>query len=123
MFLSRNKKNNAYPCKAQFYYIKVGFKRIKIIQACFCDVFRTYVSLFRRCAFFVSRSIGDPERQSFVTVAFTWFLHFYVLLNRTYNFFPYFLPYVIGVQARQEPLFKHVFSRKIQFIGHSHTVK
>ena len=26
MFLSRNKKNNAYPCKAQFYYIKVGFK-------------------------------------------------------------------------------------------------
>ena len=26
MFLSRNKKNNAYPCKPQFYYIKVGFK-------------------------------------------------------------------------------------------------
>ena len=25
MFLSRNKKNNAYPCKPQFYYIKVGF--------------------------------------------------------------------------------------------------
>ena len=25
MFLSRNKKNNAYPCKSQFYYIKVGF--------------------------------------------------------------------------------------------------
>ena len=24
--LSRNKKNNVYPCKAQFYYIKVGFK-------------------------------------------------------------------------------------------------
>ena len=31
MFLSRNKKNNVYPCKPQFYYIKVGFKRIKII--------------------------------------------------------------------------------------------
>ena len=27
MFLSRNKKNNVYPCKPQFYYIKVGFKR------------------------------------------------------------------------------------------------
>ena len=31
MFLSRNKKNNAYPCKPQFYYIKVGFKGVKII--------------------------------------------------------------------------------------------
>ena len=26
MFLSGNKKNNVYPCKPQFYYIKVGFK-------------------------------------------------------------------------------------------------
>ena len=25
MFLWRNKKNNVYPCKPQFYYIKVGF--------------------------------------------------------------------------------------------------
>ena len=31
MFLSRNKKNNVYPCKPQFYYIKVGFKGIKIV--------------------------------------------------------------------------------------------
>ena len=31
MFLSRNKKNNVYPGKPQFYYIKVGFKGIKII--------------------------------------------------------------------------------------------
>ena len=31
MCLSRNKKNNAYPCKPQFYYIKVGFKGVKII--------------------------------------------------------------------------------------------
>ena len=31
MFLSRNKKNNVYLCKPQFYYIKVGFKGIKII--------------------------------------------------------------------------------------------
>ena len=34
MFLSRNKKNDIYPCKPQFYYIKVGFKGVKIIQAC-----------------------------------------------------------------------------------------
>ena len=26
MFLSRNKKNNVYPCKPQFCYIKMGFK-------------------------------------------------------------------------------------------------
>ena len=31
MFLSRNKKNNVYPWKPKFYYIKVGFKGVKII--------------------------------------------------------------------------------------------
>ena len=31
MFLSRNKKNNIYPCKPQLYYIKVGFKGVNII--------------------------------------------------------------------------------------------
>ena len=38
MFLSINQKNNVYPCKPQFYNIKVGFKGVKIIQACFRDV-------------------------------------------------------------------------------------
>ena len=37
MSLSMNKKNNLYPCKAQFYYIKVGFNGVKIIKACFRD--------------------------------------------------------------------------------------
>ena len=37
MFLSRNKKNNVYLCKPQFYYIKVGFKGVNIILACFRD--------------------------------------------------------------------------------------
>ena len=31
MFLNRNKKNNVYPSKPQFYYIKVGFKGVNII--------------------------------------------------------------------------------------------
>ena len=31
MFLSKNKKNNVYPYKPQFYYIKVGLKGVKII--------------------------------------------------------------------------------------------
>ena len=30
-------KNNVYPFKPQFYYIKVGFKGVKIILVCFCD--------------------------------------------------------------------------------------
>ena len=35
-FLSRDKENNVYPCKPQFYYIKVGFK-VKIVKAYFRD--------------------------------------------------------------------------------------
>ena len=31
MFLSRNKKNNVYPCKPQFYYIIEGFKGVRVI--------------------------------------------------------------------------------------------
>ena len=31
MCLSRNKKNNVYPCKPQFYYLKVGFIGVNII--------------------------------------------------------------------------------------------
>ena len=40
-------KNNVYPCKLQFYYIKVGFKGIKIIQVYFrvSTVF-SFASLF-----------------------------------------------------------------------------
>ena len=38
MFLSRNKKNNVYPCKPQFYYIKVEFKGVKITLVEFRDV-------------------------------------------------------------------------------------
>ena len=35
MFLSRNKKNNVYPCQPQFYYIKVGFKGSKLYRRVF----------------------------------------------------------------------------------------
>ena len=31
MFGAEIRKNNAYPCKPQFYYIKEGFKGVKII--------------------------------------------------------------------------------------------
>ena len=39
MLLSRNMKNNVYPYKHQFYYIKVRFMGVKIIKACFSDAF------------------------------------------------------------------------------------
>ena len=35
MFLTRNKRNNIYPCKPQFYYVKVGFKGIKLYRRVF----------------------------------------------------------------------------------------
>ena len=35
MLLSRNKKNNVYPCKPQLYYIKVGFQGVKIYRYVF----------------------------------------------------------------------------------------
>ena len=35
MFLSKNKKNNVYPCKPKFYYIRVGFKGSKLYRRVF----------------------------------------------------------------------------------------
>ena len=49
MFLSRKKKNNVYPCKPQFYYTKVGFRGVKIIKACICDVVILFNLYYFRC--------------------------------------------------------------------------
>ena len=35
MFLSRNKKNNVYPCKPQFYYLKWGLRGSKLYRHVF----------------------------------------------------------------------------------------
>ena len=32
MFLNKNKENNVYPCKPQFYCIKVGFRGSKLYR-------------------------------------------------------------------------------------------
>ena len=55
MFLSRNKKNNVYPCKPQFYCIKVGFKGVSIIKACFRDEGKN-PCILRNCSDTFSRS-------------------------------------------------------------------
>ena len=43
MLFKQNNENNMYPREPQFYYIKVGFKEVKTIQACFRDAFRIRV--------------------------------------------------------------------------------
>ena len=53
MFLSRNKKNNVYPCKPQFYYM--GFKGVKIYRHVFVMVivvFSGYIHLYFVNSFF-----------------------------------------------------------------------
>ena len=35
MFSTRNKQNNVYPCKPQFYYIKVGLRGSKLYRHVF----------------------------------------------------------------------------------------
>ena len=45
MFLCRNKKNNIFPCKTQFYYIKMGVKGVKIIWICFRDEYLSGLAL------------------------------------------------------------------------------
>ena len=47
MFLIRNEKNIVYPCKPQFYYMKVGSKGVNIIWACFRDVLRNFTRTIR----------------------------------------------------------------------------
>ena len=42
MLLIRNKKNNVYPCKPQFYCIKVGYEGVKSILVCFRDEYRNF---------------------------------------------------------------------------------
>ena len=51
MFLSRNKKNNVYLCKPQFYYIKVGFKGVKLYRHGFVMDFRSFVCCLFQKAF------------------------------------------------------------------------
>ena len=54
MFLSRN---NIYPCKPQFYYIKVGFKGVKIILACFRDGMRRLILVFHFSGMYLQRHV------------------------------------------------------------------
>ena len=63
MSLSRNQKNNVYPCKLQFYCIKMGFKGVKII----------YKRIFMMCApaHIILCACGGYESAHMVEVTFS----------------------------------------------------
>ena len=68
MFLRRNQKTNVYPCKPQFYYIKMGFEGVKIIyfrDVTFCFILIGFV--YSALSFALVVSSG---RLSFMIVAF-----------------------------------------------------
>ena len=49
MFLSKNKKNNVCPCKPQFYYIKVGFKGVKLYRHVFLMAAGLHINMEEIC--------------------------------------------------------------------------
>ena len=57
MLLCRNKKNNVYPCKPQFYYIKVGFmwgqNYVSMFSSCYSlpmmDLLIYYITKTQEC--------------------------------------------------------------------------
>ena len=52
MFSSKNKKNKVYPCKPQFYYIKVGLWGSKLYRHVFVMSFTTDRLLLVFCVAF-----------------------------------------------------------------------
>ena len=63
----RHKKNNVYPCKPQFYCIKVGFKGVKIIKVCFRDVcarirWKLLLTEFITTVSDISKFKGGPQK-------------------------------------------------------------
>ena len=45
-FGAKIRKKNVYPCKPQFYYIKVGCKGVYILRTCYPDVWIHYPKLY-----------------------------------------------------------------------------
>ena len=74
MFLSRNEKNNVYPCKPQFSNIKVEFRGSKLYRYIF--MMRKQILKCRNCYNQRSHTISDTKRNRVRTGTFT---------IRTYN--------------------------------------
>ena len=53
LFLSRNNKNNVYPCKPQFYYIKWGLRGSKLYRYVFVMIYLVQNNLFSGYSFYL----------------------------------------------------------------------
>ena len=85
MFLSRNKKNNVYTCKPQFYYIKMGLRGSKLYR-------RVFVIPRPRCM----ETPTDTGRQSFTFTLSPYFTRIVLFQGTGYtvrrdNFVNFFL--------------------------------
>ena len=59
MFLSRNKKNNLYPCKPQFYYKKWGLRGSKLYSYVFLMVKKNTVRSYEtQTSFYSTKPLG-----------------------------------------------------------------
>ena len=77
MFLSRNKKNNVYPCKPQFDFTEVGFKGSKLYRHVFMMFFAP-VSVLISCYSYVPLSFLSRTTLSFLKSIF----HFLLVFDR-----------------------------------------
>ena len=86
MFLSRNKKNNVYPCKPQFYCMKGGFKGGQ-----------NYIGMFRDvCSIIISQKKLRAKKYSFLS----WNVEVYTLRV-----------YILNVQGTwKEPSTEHPYN-------------
>ena len=82
MFLSRNKKNNIYPCKPQFYYIKVGFKGVKIIKVCFRD---DYQNCARKNNSLIPGYLHPASQMGLLSIVVMCFGHVWPCYNLVYH--------------------------------------
>ena len=60
IFWSKNKEKKVYPCKPQFYYIKVGCKEVFVTRTCFRDV-TMFVILWNRLIFHILADWGKSK--------------------------------------------------------------
>ena len=81
MFLSRNKKNNVYPCKLQFYYIKVGFKGSTLYRQVFM------MSILLKChnVYFCGKTGKKYLEVSLLTLDKLFFFFFYFFFHQPNN--------------------------------------
>ena len=78
MFWNKNKKK-VYPCKPQFYYIKVGCKGVFVTRTCFRDVMdfcKLYTSVIIHYTIIDSNEVDIriyiPEKVIFIEAARPW---------------------------------------------------